>query len=82
LAVCFFPAGFSALSLVGPSSARNVAVSLAVPVAFLIGGGAVPAGLGMMGEHGSFALGIMLFGVLLLGGVVLLRYLRFYEDAR
>jgi len=82
LAVCFFPAGFSALSLVGPPSARNVAVSLAVPVAFLIGGGVVPAGLGMMGEQGFFALGIMLYGVLLLGGVVLLRYLRFYEGAK
>jgi NNP family nitrate/nitrite transporter-like MFS transporter len=82
LAVCFFPAGFSALSLVGPPSLRNVAVSLAVPVAFLVGGGAVPAGLGMMGEQGSFALGIILFGVLLLGGVVLLRYLRFHEDGK
>jgi NNP family nitrate/nitrite transporter-like MFS transporter len=82
LAVCFFPAGFSALSLVGPPSVRNVAVSLAVPVAFFVGGGVVPAGLGMMGEQGSFMLGIMLFGVLLLGGVVLLRYLRFYGDAR
>jgi NNP family nitrate/nitrite transporter-like MFS transporter len=82
LAVCFFPAGFSALSLVGPPSIRNVAFSLAVPVGFLIGGGAVPAALGMMGEHGSFALGIMLYGVLLFGGLILLRYLRFYEDVK
>ena len=80
LAVCFFPAGFSALSLVGPPAVRNVAFSLVVPVGFLIGGGAVPAALGMMGEHGSFALGIMLYGVLLFGGLILLRYLRFYED--
>jgi NNP family nitrate/nitrite transporter-like MFS transporter len=82
LAVCFFPAGFSALSLVGPPSIRNVAFSLAVPVGFLIGGGAVPAALGMMGEHGSFALGIMLYGVLLFSGLILLRYLRFYEDGK
>ena len=80
LAVCFFPAGFSALSLVGPPAVRNVAFSLVVPVGFLIGGGAVPAALGLMGEQGSFALGIMLYGVLLLGGLILLRYLRFYED--
>jgi NNP family nitrate/nitrite transporter-like MFS transporter len=80
LAVCFFPAGFSALSLVGPPPVRNVAFSLTLPVAFLVGGGAVPAGLGMMGEHGSFAMGIMLYGVLLLGGVVLVRYLRFHEN--
>ena len=82
LAVCFFPAGFSALSLVGPSSVRNVAFSLVVPVGFLLGGGAVPAALGIMGEHGSFALGIMLYGVLLIGGLILLRYLRFYEDTK
>jgi NNP family nitrate/nitrite transporter-like MFS transporter len=80
LAVCFFPAGFSALSLVGPPPVRNVAFSLAVPVGFLVGGGAVPAALGLMGEQGSFALGITLYGVLLLGGLILLRYLRFYED--
>jgi NNP family nitrate/nitrite transporter-like MFS transporter len=80
LAICFFPAGFSALSLVGPPSARNVAVSLAVPVAFFIGGGAVPAGLGLTGEQDSFALGITFYGVFLLGTLILLRYLRFYGD--
>jgi NNP family nitrate/nitrite transporter-like MFS transporter len=80
LAICFFPAGFAALARIGPPSVRNVAVSIASPVAFLIGGGAVPAALGLMGEHGSFALGIMLYGVLLLGGIVLLRYLKFYDD--
>jgi NNP family nitrate/nitrite transporter-like MFS transporter len=82
LAICFFPAGFSALSQVGPPAVRNVAVSLTLPVAFLVGGGAVPAALGMMGEHGSFALGIMFYGALLLGGLILLRYLRFYEDGK
>jgi hypothetical protein len=75
-------AGFSALSLVGPPAVRNLAVSLAVPVAFLVGAGALPAGLGLMGEQGSFALGIMLYGVLLFGGLILLRYLRFYEDGK
>jgi MFS transporter, NNP family, nitrate/nitrite transporter len=41
-AVCFFPAGFAALTRIGPPGARNIAVSLAVPIGFLIGGGAVP----------------------------------------
>ena len=35
-----------------------------------------------MGERGSFALGITLYGVLLFGGLILLRYLKFYEDAK
>ncbi|OGP52911.1 MAG: protein NarK [Deltaproteobacteria bacterium RBG_13_52_11] len=81
LAIGFFPAGFAALARIGPSQVRNVAVSFTIPVAFLVGGGVIPAGLGMMGDANSFALGIMLYGVLLLGGIILLRYLRFHEDA-
>jgi NNP family nitrate/nitrite transporter-like MFS transporter len=82
LAIGFFPAGFAALARIGPSQVRNVAVSFTIPVAFLVGGGVIPAGIGMMGEQGSFARGITLYGVLLLvGGIILLRYLRFNEDA-
>lgn len=80
LAVCFFPAGFAALASIGPPEVRNVAISLTIPVAFFVGGGAVPAAIGMMGEHGSFALGIMMYGIVLLGSVILLRYLRLGED--
>jgi len=80
LAVCFFPAGFAALASIGPPQVRNVAISLTIPVAFFVGGGVVPAGIGMMGEHGSFALGILVYGIVLLGGVILLRYLRLPED--
>jgi NNP family nitrate/nitrite transporter-like MFS transporter len=80
LAICFFPAGFAALASIGPAALRNVAVSFVVPVAFLVGGGLLPAGLGMMGDHGSFALGIMLFGVLLASGSMLPRYLRLHEE--
>jgi NNP family nitrate/nitrite transporter-like MFS transporter len=68
LAVCFFPVGFAALSSVGPPNARNLAVSLTVPVAFLIGGGIVPAVIGYMGDSGSFGLGIALTGVVILVG--------------
>jgi NNP family nitrate/nitrite transporter-like MFS transporter len=81
LAIGFFPAGFAALARIASPGVRNVAVSFTIPAAFLVGGGVVPAGLGMMGELGSFARGIMLYGVLLLGGVVLVRYLRLHEDA-
>ena len=80
LAVCFFPAGFAALASIGPPEVRNIAISLTIPVAFFVGGGAVPAAIGMMGEQGSFALGIVAYGIVLLGSVVLLRYLRFHED--
>lgn len=82
LAVCFFPAGFAALASIGPPQVRNVAISLTIPVAFFIGGGAIPAAIGLMGQEGSFALGFVLVGVLLFGGVIILRYLRFPEETQ
>lgn len=77
---CFFPAGFAALSKIGPAQVRNVAVSLVVPMAYLIGGGAIPAGIGILGDHGYFSLGFMLVGVLLIGTPILLKYLKFHEE--
>jgi NNP family nitrate/nitrite transporter-like MFS transporter len=71
LAVCFFPAGFAALSCIGPASSRNVAVSLAIPLAFLIGAGGIPTGIGIMGDFAHFALGYCLVGGLILAGFVL-----------
>lgn len=77
---CFFPAGFAALSKIGPAQVRNVAVSLVVPMAYLIGGGAIPAGIGILGDHDYFSLGFMLVGVLLIGTPILLKYLKFHEE--
>lgn len=81
LSVCFFPAGFSALSRIGPSNARNIAVSLTVPFAFLFGGGAVPIGIGFMGDVTSFALGIVLVGILILAGAFLAGFLNLRDKA-
>ncbi len=75
-ATSFFPAGFAALSRIGSGRIKNVAVSLTVPVGFLLGGGVIAAGLGIMGEMGSFALGFILFGIILLLGVLLARSLK------
>jgi NNP family nitrate/nitrite transporter-like MFS transporter len=80
LAGCFFPAGFAALSRIGPPQGRNVAVSLTIPIAYFSGGGAIPAIIGLMAEKGLFPLGIMLVGIFLVGSVFLLKYLRFYEE--
>ncbi|MBW2117985.1 MAG: MFS transporter [Deltaproteobacteria bacterium] len=76
IAVCFFPPGFAALSSIGPPNARNVAVSLTVPFAFVLGGGAIPIGIGIMGDTGSFSLGIAMTGGLILMGFILSLYLR------
>jgi MFS transporter, NNP family, nitrate/nitrite transporter len=71
IAGCFFPPGFAALSSIGPPSARNIAVSLTIPAAFVFGGGAIPIGIGMMADAGFFDLGIAVAGGLILTGFIL-----------
>lgn len=68
LAVCFYPAGFSALTSISTLENRNVAISLTIPIAFVLGGGAVPALIGFMADFGYFSLGISLSGILIMTG--------------
>jgi NNP family nitrate/nitrite transporter-like MFS transporter len=78
-AACFFPPGFAALSRVGSPSIRNVLVSFTTPIGFLIGGGAIPTGIGVLGDRGCFGLAISIVGILIMGGFFLLPYLRFRD---
>jgi NNP family nitrate/nitrite transporter-like MFS transporter len=80
LAVCFFPAGFSALALIGPPATRNLGVSLSIPIAFLFGAGAVPIGIGIAGDAGSFSLGIIVVGVVIFIGLIFSMRLRFPSE--
>jgi NNP family nitrate/nitrite transporter-like MFS transporter len=82
IAACFFPPGFAALSRVGSPSIRNILVSFTTPIGFLIGGGAIPTGIGMLGDKGCFGVGISLAGMLIMGGFFLLPYLRFKDEKR
>lgn len=68
LAVCFFPAGFSALSALNLPEYRNIAVSLTIPAAFLIGGGSVPLAIGWLGDAGLFTQAFILTGILIILG--------------
>ncbi|MEW5724288.1 MAG: MFS transporter, partial [Thermodesulfobacteriota bacterium] len=77
LAACFFPPAFAALSRIGEPSERNVVISGAVPLAYLLGGGAIPALVGYMGDHYTFAAGLALIGALFLSGPVLVAFLKF-----
>jgi hypothetical protein len=54
-------------------------VSFTTPIGFLIGGGAIPTGIGMLGDRGYFGLGISVTGMLLIGGFFLLPYLKFQD---
>ncbi len=76
LAVWFFPAGFAALAMITSARARNLAVSFAVPVGFVLGAGVVPTLIGVMGDAGSFASGFTLVGGLILSGAALAHYLK------
>ncbi len=66
LAVAFFPSGFAMLSSLAPPKARNLAVSLTVPLSFVAGGGAIPALIGIMGDSGHLGIGISMAGGLIL----------------
>jgi NNP family nitrate/nitrite transporter-like MFS transporter len=79
LAVCFFPAGFAALSSISTPENRNVAISLTIPIAFVLGGGAIPALIGIMADKGYFAWGISLSGALIMIGFFLSFFLKLSE---
>ncbi|HEX4987581.1 MAG TPA: MFS transporter, partial [Candidatus Binatia bacterium] len=76
LAVWFFPAAFAALAATTPAAARNLAVAFTIPFGYLIGGGVVPTFIGIMGDNGSFAIGFMVTGTLILLGGILALLLR------
>jgi len=80
LASSFFPPGFAALSRIGGPNLKNIAVSVTMPVSFLIGGGVIPAMIGVVGQTRSFSSGFMILGGVLAGGAFLVRYLTFAED--
>lgn len=76
LAVWFFPAAFAAIALITPPGARNLAVAFTVPFGYIIGGGAVPTFIGIMGDAGSFETGFIVTGVIILSGGALALLLR------
>ena len=71
LAVWFFPAAFAVLSLITGPNARNLAVAFTVPFGFMIGAGAIPTFIGMMGDAGLFAKGFVIAGALISAGGIL-----------
>ncbi len=80
VAVCFFPAAFAALAFIFPSKTRNLAVSLIIPVSFLVGGGIVPIFIGLIGDVSSFALGIAVSGGLIAAGSIFTGMLKFHHQ--
>ena len=79
-AVCFFPAALAALSMLSAPKLRNITISLTGALAFLIGAGAIPTLIGLIGDASSFSAGITLIGGLIAVGAVLPRFIKFYEQ--
>jgi NNP family nitrate/nitrite transporter-like MFS transporter len=76
----FFPAGFSALSRIVQPNLRSIAASLGIPMAFVIGGGILPAVVGYMGQTNSFSTGITLAGILIAAGSALILFVNLLEE--
>jgi NNP family nitrate/nitrite transporter-like MFS transporter len=75
----FFPAGFTALSRISSAKTKHIVVSFTLLLTF-IGVGVVPAGIGIMGEMGSFSLGIAALGGVTFVGLTLVRFLKFSDE--
>ena len=79
LFVCFFPAGFAALSRIVQPNMRSIAAALAPPTAFVLGGGLFPAALGYMGQAYTFGLGISISGIIIVLGSLLAIFLKLLD---
>lgn len=72
----FFPAAFGALARIAPPDLRSVTNALGPPLAFLIGGGVLPAAIGYLGETYSFSAGIVMAGCFMMIGPVMVLFLK------
>lgn len=72
IAVCFFPAAFSVLAGLAAPATRNVVISLAVPLAFVGGGGLLPFLIATLAETSSFRTGLLCAGLFIGCGCLLL----------
>lgn len=61
--VCIFPLCFAVMSMITSPQNRSIAVSVVVPLAHLLGSGAVPLGVGFLAEAGYFDFGFLGLGV-------------------
>ncbi len=78
--VGFFPAAFAALSRIVQPNYRSLANGVGPPLAFLVGGGLLPTGLGYMGQTASFALGLLITGAVILVGSTVAVFVRLLTD--
>jgi NNP family nitrate/nitrite transporter-like MFS transporter len=71
LIVSFFPAILTAAARIAPRKFQNLTISLILPIGYGFGGGVFPVLLGWLGDHASFALGFLIYGLILIAGSAL-----------
>jgi NNP family nitrate/nitrite transporter-like MFS transporter len=80
LAVGFFAPAFASLSRIVQPSMRSLAAGFGPPVAFLLGGGLLPMGLGYLGQAASFSLGLTITGAVIVVGSAATMLLKLLTD--
>ncbi len=81
-AASFYPPGFSLLSSVFPPSIRNVAVSMVLVLATLVGAGGAPPLVGVLADHVSFSFAFGAAGAVTLASLALLAFVPSRSAAR
>ena len=76
----FFPAGFSAVSMIVPDKARSLSVSLVVFIGYLVGAGFVPVLLGIFGDAGMFGFSFILVGIGILASLFFIPCLKLKKE--
>lgn len=74
--VAFFPVGLSALGRIGSGKTKSLNISFMVPIAYVVGAGLAPAGMGALGEAGRFKAAFVVLGALVIVSTLLAKLLR------
>jgi NNP family nitrate/nitrite transporter-like MFS transporter len=71
LIASFFPAVLTAAARIAPRKFQNLTISLILPIGYGFGGGILPVLLGWLGDNATFALGFLVYGLILIAGSAL-----------
>ena len=71
LIASIFPAVLTAAARIAPRNLQNLTISFILPIGYGFGAGVLPVLLGWLGDNASFALGFLIYGVMLVAGSAL-----------
>ena len=68
LIMSFFPAILTAATRIAPRQLQNLTISFILPIGYGFGAGILPVLLGWLGDNATFALGFLVYGLMLIAG--------------